>query len=103
MHTSFSEKSVLLDHVTENILPQREINLCNVLLGMSGVVCLFILVTLLKYCDKFYSKTRNNMNQMCQEDDLLYNEYTFQRQDQAIIYQLEKAQLVIYRKQNMTN
>ena len=42
MHIAFSEKNVLLERVTENVLPQREINSCNVLLGMSGVVCLFI-------------------------------------------------------------
>ena len=81
MHIAFSEKSVLLDHVTEGVLPQREINSCNVLLGMSGVVCLFILVTILKYCKKFYSKWRNNMNQMSQEDNLFHNEYTYQRRD----------------------
>ena len=49
MHIAFSEKNVLLERVTENVLPQREINSCNVLLGMSGFVCLLILVTLLKY------------------------------------------------------
>ena len=93
MYIAFSEKSVLLEHVTENVLHQSEINSCKVLLGMSGVVCLFILVTLLKYCKKFYSKRRNNINQMSQEDDLFHNEYTFQRKDQAILYQLEQGRL----------
>ena len=81
MHIAFSGTSVLLEHVTENVLPQREINSNNIILGLSGVVCLFILVTLLKYCKKFYSKRRNNMNQMSQEEDLFHNEYTNQRQD----------------------
>ena len=62
-------------------MPQNEINLHTILLGMGGVVCLFILVTLLKYCKKFYSKRRNNINQMSQEEDLFHNEYTNQRQD----------------------
>ena len=48
---------------------------------MSSVVCLFILDILLNYCNKFYSKRRNNMNQMSQDDDLFHSEYTFQRQD----------------------
>ena len=81
MHIAFSEKSLLLEHVTENFLPQREINSCNILLGISGVVCLFISVTLLKYCKKFYSKRRYNMNQMSREEDLCHIECTFQRQD----------------------
>ena len=81
MHIAFSDKSVLLEHVTEDVLPQREINSYNIILGMSGVVCLFILVTLLKYCKKFYSKRRNYMNQMSKEEDLFHNECTFQRQD----------------------
>ena len=76
MHIALSEKNVWLEHVTENVLPQTEINLCNILLGMMGVVCLFILVTLLKYCKKFYSKRRNNMSQMSQEEDL-YNEFMY--------------------------
>ena len=32
------KESVLLEHITENVLPQKEINSCNVLLGISGVV-----------------------------------------------------------------
>ena len=81
MHIAFSEKSVQLEHVTEDFLPQREINSNNIFLGLSGVTCLFILVTLLKYCRKFCSKRRNNMNQRSQEDDLFHNEYSYQRQD----------------------
>ena len=81
MHIAFSEKSVLLEHVTEKVLTQRVINSYNIILGMSSVVCLFILDILLNYCNKFYSKRRDNMNQMSQDDDLFHNEYTFQRQD----------------------
>ena len=81
MHIAFSDKSALLEHVTEDILPQREINSKKIFLGLSGVVCLFILVTLLKYCRKFYSKRRNNINQMSQEEDIFHNEYSYQRQD----------------------
>ena len=81
IHIAFSEKSELLEYVTEDVLPQREINSYNIILGMSGVVCLIILVTLLKYCKKFYSKRRNNINQMSQEEDIFHNEYSYQRQD----------------------
>ena len=74
---------MLLEHVTEDVLPQRTINSCNVLLGMRGVVCLIILATLLKYCrKKFFSKRRNNMNKMSQKEDLFHYEFTFQRQDE---------------------
>ena len=81
LHIAVSEKSELLEHVTEDVLPQREINSYNIILGLSGVVCLFIIVTLLKYCKKFYSKRRNNMNQMSQEEDLFHNGYTVQRKN----------------------
>ena len=67
--------------VTEDALPQRENNSYNILLGMSGFVCLFILVILLKYRKKFYSKRGNNTNQISQEEDIFNNEYTFHRQD----------------------
>ena len=60
MHIAFSEKRVLLEHVTEDILPQREINSCYILLELSGVVCLFILGTLLKYCKNILFSTTEN-------------------------------------------
>ena len=102
-----SEKSVLLEHITEDVLPQREINSYNKFLGLSIVVCLFILVNLLKYCKEFYSQRRNFMNQMSQEDDLFITNIKITAKmgikDQAILYKLEQFQLAIHRKQNMTN
>ena len=53
----------------------------NILLGMGGVICLFILVILLKYCKTLYSKKRNIMNQRSEEQDLFHNENNYQRQE----------------------
>ena len=72
---------MLVEIETEDVLPEREMNSYKILLGMIGVVCLFILVTLLKYCKKLYSKRRKYMNQITQEEDLFHNEFTFERQN----------------------
>lgn len=48
---------------------------------MSCVVCLFIFVSLLNYCKKFFSKRRNNMNKMFQEEDFFHYQCTFQCKD----------------------
>ena len=70
MHIAFSKKSALLEHVPEDVLPQREINSCNILLGMSCVVCLLILFTLLKYCKNVYSKRGNKQKEQTNEQNI---------------------------------
>ena len=67
--------------VSEDALTQRENISYNILLGMGGVICLFILVILLKYCKTLYSKKRNIMNQRFKEQDLFHNENNYQRQE----------------------
>ena len=82
MHIAFSESSELF--VTDDAMPQREINSHPILLGMGGVICLFILVSILRHSKALYSKRRKNVRNILesQEENHFRNDYNFQRQEE---------------------
>lgn len=82
MHIAFSERRMMF--VTEDALPQGEFNSRSILLGMGGVICLFILVIVLRHFKRLYSKRRKNVRNILesQEENHFRNHYNFQRPEE---------------------
>ena len=57
------------ESVTEGVFSQNEFNSSDLLLRMGDVTCVFLFVIVLKLCKKSYSKRRENMYPVSQEEN----------------------------------
>lgn len=62
-------------------MSQSEFKTSYLLLGMGGVICVFLFVIVLQLCKKSYSKRRKSTNPVSQEENKLDNESVFKRQE----------------------
>ena len=71
----------LTESVTEGVFSQNEFNSSDLLLRMGDVTCVFLFVIVLKLVKKSYSKRRENMYPVSQEENSFQNQHDFQRQE----------------------